>query len=290
MQKDSRRFTPSAFNEDLSIQASRSSEQSAGAAQMSGMLKQKRKRKRREADIRLAATIKRQRRNRSLRSASAYAALVFFTIFTFIGFGAGDIENFSMNYITNKVNAFFNEEKDFGINGVSLGMTPERVREIYPDLSVTMAAGGAVKGRYSGEDANYNISFMDHNGVKKVSRIQYDKTFNSLSEDQILEKIGKKFGKPIASNCTRSSIRQVTNCNFLWWLSGGATLSVTSTQTRRPSGENRTKLSMVAADTYLEGKKLRAASKRRKTASTRPLKAIATTGAVPRPEKETLPF
>lgn len=251
----------------------------------------RRRQGRRRADV---AANKRRNMIRSLRASVVYCLLAFFAVVTFVTMGNDGRGNVSWDTFATKWNTFYDafakKEDDFKINGMSLGMTPDRIRGLYPSLTVKLDNNGAMKGSYTANDANYTVSFTKQGGSQKAFQIRYDKNFKDMTEEQILQRIGQRFGRPASTNCTRSGLRNSSGCHFRWWLRGNTVLNVYTTVVTDKSGKTRTGLSMVAADSYLEGKINRAQANRLSPPSS-PNVPTGPTGPTGQADgKESLPF
>lgn len=147
-------------------------------------------------------------------------------------------------------------KQTFNMGGVSLGMSPEMVRSKHPNLDLVKLGRGESAASFIFEGAQYVVWFVKINGHNKAYRMRYDQSFTTLREAEILESIGNEHGKPGTSECSKAGDMS-RKCNFQWWPSGGIALNVSTTETKSPSYKTRTVVTMIATDTYLDGKRMR---------------------------------
>ncbi|MHA1598580.1 MAG: hypothetical protein ACTSV1_07640 [Alphaproteobacteria bacterium] len=154
---------------------------------------------------------------------------------------------------------FFPKDRDttsFKMGGVSLGMSAKDIRLKHSNLNLNKVASGESIGSFSFDGANYTLWFVEIDGRDKAYRMRYDQAFTSRSEIEILDSIGDKHGKPGTSECTKAGV-DARKCHFQWWPSGGIALNVSTTETTKPGTKRRTEVTMIATDTYLDGKRMR---------------------------------
>ncbi len=142
------------------------------------------------------------------------------------------------------------------LGGVTLGMTPADVRRLHPNLALTAADTGESRGTFVFHGVAYTVWFLGRDGGEKAFRIRADETFPTFTEADFQARFAEIFGRPVTSECTRSTLSGVDKCRFRWWPADGASLNVTTTQVKTP--KPRMTLTTVLADTYLEGKRRRA--------------------------------
>jgi len=154
---------------------------------------------------------------------------------------------------------FFTKDVDttsFKMGGVSLGMSADKVRRMHSNIDLKAVGSGETIGSFNYEGANYILWFVKVDGRDKAYRMRYDQAFASRSEQGILDAIGDKHGKPGTSECTKAGA-EARKCHFQWWPSGGIVLNVITTERTPPGAERRTEVTMIATDTYLDGKRMR---------------------------------
>lgn len=160
---------------------------------------------------------------------------------------------------------FFVREKDntrFKLGGVSLGMSQAVVRKQHPNLDLASLGRGETVASFSFEGGNYTIWFIKVDSADKAYRMRYDQSFTTRTESEILESIGERHGKPGTSECTKAG-ELARKCHFQWWPKGGIALNVSTTGAVQKNGQMRTDVTVIATDTYLDGKRMRLQSKPR---------------------------
>ncbi|HER25876.1 MAG TPA: hypothetical protein ENI69_02070 [Rhodospirillales bacterium] len=143
----------------------------------------------------------------------------------------------------------------FEMGGVEFGMDPEMVEKKHPNLDLTSLVRGEKIATFKTGGARYTVWFVSINGRDKAYRIRYDQVFKGKTETDIVEDIGRRHGKPGTSDCSAGAAGE-RRCHFQWWPSGGISLNVLSI-TRKRAGQPVTGVTMIATDTYLDGKRIR---------------------------------
>ncbi|NQV48129.1 MAG: hypothetical protein HQ504_10145 [Rhodospirillaceae bacterium] len=154
---------------------------------------------------------------------------------------------------------FFLKDKSdntFKMGGVSLGMTQKTVKQLHPNMDLASLGHGESTATFVVDGGNYTIWFIDLKGLKSAYRMRYDQTFATRTEAEILDKIGSKYGKPVTSECIKVGF-DPRKCVFQWWPSSGIALNVSTTEIDKSSGKRHTQVTIIATDTYLNGKRLR---------------------------------
>ncbi len=145
--------------------------------------------------------------------------------------------------------------QDFQLGGVELGMNPELVESKHPNLDLTSLVRGEKIAIFKADGARYTVWFVAINGREKAYRIRYDQIIKGKTESDIIEDMGRRHGKPGTSDCTKGAPGE-RRCHFQWWPSGGISLNVLSTTEKR-DGKQVTGVTIIATDTYLDGKRIR---------------------------------
>jgi len=151
---------------------------------------------------------------------------------------------------------FSNDENnnDFKLGGISLGMSAKKVRHLYPNMKVIAERKKETIATFISDGARHTIWFIKLNQKDRAYRIQYDRVF-AQKELDVLKRIGDVHGKPGTSDCVRTS-GNAHQCNFKWWPADGVGLSVVSSE-RKIYMKYLTQITMIATDTYLDGKRHR---------------------------------
>jgi hypothetical protein len=158
---------------------------------------------------------------------------------------------------------FFSKDKQrttFQLGDVSLGMSSREVKKQHPNLDLVRLGNDESVAKFNTDGAHYVIWFVNINGREKAYRMRYDQRFASRTETELLASIGNKHGKPGTSECSKAG-ELARKCHFQWWPSGGTALTVSTTEVKSKTGKTSTDLTMIATDTYLDGKRMRLLSK-----------------------------
>lgn len=189
--------------------------------------------------------------------------LIFFCLAALLGLFAFITFETNIGTEINWRKMFLQKEKliqAFSLGGVSLGMSPEAVLKKHPNLSLSNLGRGETAATFNFEGAHYIVWFIKMNGRNKAYRMRYDQSFTTRTEEEILDIIGDEHGKPGTSECTKAG-ELARKCHFQWWPSGGIALNVSTTEVKTSSKATRTDVTMIATDTYLDGKRMRIQSK-----------------------------
>lgn len=139
--------------------------------------------------------------------------------------------------------------KPFKLGTVTIGDTPAKVAVSNPKLSLNVDARGVQTATFLDGGAGYKVMFLDRKKGSRAFRIHFRQTYKSLSQSEIQESLGRKYGRPDAANCQVSLIRGGEECTFRWWLEGSNRLDVQL----RPK-KNAVELTMIAVNSFLEGR------------------------------------
>jgi|GEM_PF-1143559 len=202
-------------------------------------------------------------RGRRKKDSRGIATLIYMCFAALLGLGIFLVFETKLGNQINWQNMFFLKNKihqAFKLGNVSLGMSPDVVRKQHPNMSLAILAGGETAATFNYEGAHYTVWFIQINGVDKAYRMRYDQSFATRTEEEILDSIGDKHGKPGTSECSKAG-DLARKCHFQWWPSGGIALNVSTTETTSTTGLTRTDVTMLATDTYLDGKRMRLRNK-----------------------------
>jgi hypothetical protein len=157
----------------------------------------------------------------------------------------------------------------FKLGNVSMDMTSDKIRNIFPTAALGKAKGGLrgeEKGRFLSEGGKYSVWFLKPESGGAIYKIKLDQTFKTFNEEDILAHINKKYGLPAYNNCTKRSVANVNarKCRFRWWPTGGVSLDLESMDVPDPEvpGKTKTIMTLVATDTRMQGKRLRERAKK----------------------------
>ena len=199
-----------------------------------------------------------RRHQSTIRKKRGTATLVFLAslstaglaLFLLIQSGVSDSINWSkLLFIQNK------PVQDFQMAGIELGMHPDKVEREHPNLDLTSLVRGEKVGVFRTNSGKYTVWFVSINGSDKAYRIRFDQIIVGKTETDIVEDMGRRHGKPGTSECSRSA-PDGRSCHFQWWPSGGISLVVLSSTEMRKK-QPVTGVTVIATDTYLDGKRIR---------------------------------
>lgn len=213
----------------------------------------------RRSDRRSRTDRRNQNRGRRKSDSGNVKTLVFFCLLALLALIAFITFETNIGAQINWRKMFLQKEKRvqaFNLGGVNLGMSPEAVRKKHPNLDLSILGRGETAATFQFEGAHYIVWFVKINDREKAYRMRYDQSFTTRTEEEILDSIGDEHGKPGTSECTKAG-ELARKCSFQWWPKGGIALNVTTTETQIPSKPTRTEVTMIATDTYLDGKRMR---------------------------------
>jgi hypothetical protein len=202
-------------------------------------------------------------RGRRKNDRNSIKTLLFLCVAALLGLGAFIIFETNVGSAIDWRKMFLMKEKEktaFKLGNVSLGMSRERVKKQHPNLDFANLGRGESVTSFNFEGAHFTVWFININGSDKAFRMRYDQSYRTRTEAEVLESIGKIHGKPGTSECARAG-DQERKCHFQWWPSGGTALSVSTIEIKSNQKAVRTDVTMIATDTYLDGKRLRLQSK-----------------------------
>jgi len=197
-------------------------------------------------------------RQQTVSSQKGFSTLIILTLLSTLALIAFLVYQNGPEHAVNWSKLLFIQNKpvqEFDMGGIELGMNPEMVEKKHPNIDLTDLVRGEKIGTFKENGAKYTVWFVALNGAEKAYRIRYDQVLKGQTETDILENIGRRHGKPGTSDCAKGSSNQ-RKCHFQWWPSGGIALDVIS-MTEKRAGQPVTGVSMIATDTYLDGKRIR---------------------------------
>jgi len=139
---------------------------------------------------------------------------------------------------------------------IHFGMNPDQVKVLYPNMALRMNAHHETIGTFLLDGAKHIVTFNKWLSGEKAYRVRYDKTFKTLSEEEILRHFALYYGRVAYDNCKTASGREGLLCQYHWKADGRKTIEL-RTRPIIKDGKNHIHAAVIATDTYL-------ASKRRK--------------------------
>ncbi len=150
-------------------------------------------------------------------------------------------------------------QRSVGKNGilfadVTLGMRRSTVEKMQPGMIARRIASGKTVGTFRAEGATHTLWFTGPGQDHKVHRIRIERTYDQLGEYEVLARFGRKYGNPVSTDCGRQVFAPGQYCHYQWLTKGGIPLDVHSRVIMTAGGASRTVLTVIAVDSYLEGK------------------------------------
>lgn len=189
--------------------------------------------------------------------------LIFLCFAAMLGLGMFLIFETELGHDIDWKKMFMVREKDttrFRLGGVNLGMSSDSVRKEHPNMDLASMGRGESIGSFTFEGGHYTVWFIKVDGRDKSYRVRYDQSFSTRTEADVLESIGDLHGKPGTSECRKAG-ELTRKCHFQWWPKGGIALNVSTTETKKKNKKPQTEVTVIATDTYLDGKRMRLQSK-----------------------------
>jgi hypothetical protein len=138
--------------------------------------------------------------------------------------------------------------------GVTLGMPRLAVETVHPDMVLSRIANGRTVGTFRADGATHTLWFRGPQRGHKVYRMRIERTYEHLGEYEILARFARRHGNPVVTDCGRRVFAAGRQCHYQWLTKGGVPLDVHSRVIKDGNGADRTVLTVVVVDAYLEGK------------------------------------
>ncbi|MCW8836197.1 MAG: hypothetical protein OQJ99_07500 [Rhodospirillales bacterium] len=141
---------------------------------------------------------------------------------------------------------------------VRFGMGAEEVRDHYPSLLVAYDGRDRKAGTFLLKNARHTIWFIDDGrSGEQAYRINYEKVFHDLTEEEILTHLVMRYGRFVYDDCRQVISAGRPRCHYRWQGEDGASIDA-YTRKVDVNGKPTLHLSIIATDTYLEAKVIRA--------------------------------
>lgn len=157
--------------------------------------------------------------------------------------------------------------RKFVMGGVYLGMTQEMVQAIHPDAQVGVDRRGESVITIP-TDKGIMVAWLHTNGevvkvggkavrddAKRIYRLRLDEAFADLSEEDILTRYGRTYGRPLETTCARTGLGGSARCAYRWWGGDGIELQASAKKKTDLDGRIYTQLTTVATNTIKSPKK-----------------------------------
>jgi len=137
---------------------------------------------------------------------------------------------------------------------VQLGMSPEEVKTLYPNMSLRVDAYNQTLGTFFLDGAKHIVTFNRWLSGEKAYRIQYDKVFKTLEEEDVLRHFGYYYGRVAFDQCRAVLGQKEKLCQYHWKADGTKVVEL-YTRPTTINGNNHMSIRVVATDTYLDNKR-----------------------------------
>lgn len=151
--------------------------------------------------------------------------------------------------------------RKFVMGGVYLGMSQQDVLSIHPDahlgvdrtgeqtLTIQTPDGIMLAWLYSNDNYIELGGDIVHDTTLRVYRLRLDEGFSTLSEQDILSRYTREYGRPIDATCSRSGLGDTPRCTYQWLGGNGIALQTSAKKKTDASGRTYTQLTTTATDT-----------------------------------------
>ncbi len=200
------------------------------------------------------------------RSFRRRAVLSIFTLSAIILAGVSwwnDMAGFSFPNVGLARSALADEAQDprvnkrFVLGGLKLGMTFAMVKAVYPAAKINRERGGRriialVTGRglmVAWMKAQTEPGSFQNRKVERIYRLQLNQTFTVMTEQEIIYRYAREYGRPLETACVRAAQSPSPRCTYRWWGGGGIALQAISKKETDAQGRTYTQLTTIAFDT-----------------------------------------
>ena len=142
--------------------------------------------------------------------------------------------------------------------GIAFGMSRARAARLRPDMRITPAAGGETAGSFSANGARLTVAFLGARGGERAYRIRSVQTIDQAEERAVLDNLLARFGAPVINDCAKWVLGSGDLCRYRWLAPGGISVDLASRTIPAAPGLPNVRLTIVARDSYLDGKRGRA--------------------------------
>ena len=139
--------------------------------------------------------------------------------------------------------------KGFQLGGVTLGMTTDETRRVYPSLRLEPAPNGEQTGLFRHHEGDYQVFFRGPDRGGLAYRIQSLHYFPRVSYLELLTEITGRYGKPTGSDCGTPADTIAILCRLQWKMKGVKLNAEIRTSVSESGNEARTALRVTATDT-----------------------------------------
>ncbi len=149
------------------------------------------------------------------------------------------------------------KERDSAAHGgIRFGMTPARAHKAQPHMLLADMPGGETAGSFEFDGVPHAVAFLAAEHGRQAYRIRSQRTVTPKAADARLKSLHRSLGSPLESGCAKRIFEATRTCRYRWLASKGVSITLT-TRSVIGSSSPRTEVSLVAVDTYLQGKRRR---------------------------------
>jgi len=137
---------------------------------------------------------------------------------------------------------------------IHFGMSPDEVKALYPNMALRMNTHHETVGTFFLDGAKHIVTFNKWLSGEKAYRVRYDKTFKTLTEEDILRHFARYYGRVAYDKCNTASGRDGQLCQYHWKADGTKTIEL-RTRPVIKDGRSHIRTVVIATDTYLDNKR-----------------------------------
>ncbi|MBL4613364.1 MAG: hypothetical protein JKY27_00605 [Magnetovibrio sp.] len=147
---------------------------------------------------------------------------------------------------------------NFNLDGVQLGMTPDMMLRLHPTAKRTHDSSGNrvitlntsrgmlvawlhTEKKYTQTNGELLMSIPE-----RIYRLRTDEAFTKLSEQDLMRKYGRTYGRPLETACERNQLGDSPRCTYRWWGGDGIELTVSMKQKTDANGKGYVLLTTIA--------------------------------------------
>ncbi|MEG3617981.1 hypothetical protein V5T82_05890 [Magnetovibrio sp. PR-2] len=139
----------------------------------------------------------------------------------------------------------------YQLGNVRLGTTLDILRKDFPNAYKAMSANGSVTMSFSDDDGDYTVWYGEDGPMHMAYKVRQNYNAQSVSEDELVNTVAKRYGRPSVSECSKRSTDGVRECRYSWWLRGELRLDMVTRLSQREA-PGITQVTMMATDTNME--------------------------------------
>ncbi len=139
--------------------------------------------------------------------------------------------------------------KGFQLGGVTLGMTLDETRRVYPSLRLEAAPNGEQTGLFRHHEGEYQVFFRGSDRGGRAYQVQSLHYFPRVSYLELLTEVTGRYGKPTGSNCGTPEDTIAILCRLHWKMKGVRLNAEIRTSVSESGTQARTSLRVTAIDT-----------------------------------------